>query len=312
MAKQATPHNVRLSGPFPLHRGPFLFAPEFLSESDWYPNFQALIGEILFRRGIAAKLFRARARVARVEFGRFDMTINGQRGTFSVQSANAEYSELDAAVDDQLAPTGPPAHFLKQLRDPYVAEYLHDDFTEIKWLAEDLIRQMRERFQKALEAGNAELTAHVGKLSSLPVRLDFRLLQRLSLRPPKPDPDYRSEEDLQLDEGVADNGELFYLVGISPSVAGVRGKPASKPKSGRGPGWPPRHSIEDYEPTIFELLKDVGVPSPTNPRCRTKSHFISVLMKRLGPKGPRKTWIDENLSPVIKKYRKSLPTKTFR
>jgi hypothetical protein len=192
MAKQATPHNVRLSGPFPLHRGPFLFAPEFLSESDWYPNFQALIGEILFRRGIAAKLFRARARVARVEFGRFDMTINGQRGTFSVQSANAEYSELDAAVDDQLAPTGPPAHFLKQLRDPYVAEYLHDDFTEIKWLAEDLIRQMRERFQKALEAGNAELTAHVGKLSSLPVRLDFRLLQRLSLRPPKPDPDYRS------------------------------------------------------------------------------------------------------------------------
>jgi hypothetical protein len=51
MAKKDTkPYSAKAHGPFPIHRGPFLFGPHFLSRAEWSITFQTLISTFSLKR----------------------------------------------------------------------------------------------------------------------------------------------------------------------------------------------------------------------------------------------------------------------
>jgi hypothetical protein len=314
MANGAKSHNARTDGPFPLHRGPFLFAPRFLSESDWFPTFKLLIDRVLENLTINTKVYQTGgARIAIVEFAKAEMIIDGGRGTFSLYERGYQTSEIEDSMDYWGGPEAVPAQFLKELENPESAALLDSDYENICNFSERIFTSMKRRFRLALQEGFAELTGRIGKQLAPLTVLDFRLLRRLQLKPL--DRIFEEHDDLELDEAISGDEEPLYDLGIR--ATGLTVDPASKATpliseaSRRGPGRPPIFDFEAILPEMLALIGEKGFPS-SKKRNWTGEMFVTALKKRLGDNSPEKSWIREKLPLAIARYKSDRLNKDFQ
>jgi hypothetical protein len=205
---------LSVGGLFPLHRGPFLFAPQFLTTSSWYSNFDALIKDISREQEIDVVVSsysqRDTARAV-VTFSRTDLIIDSQGGLFWVDPIGYRYAE-DDFVSNFCGPSGVPRKFFRDLEDPSLVVHLNDDRIPISRFSEVLYRAMTNRFNRALRDGIAELVCCIGSPLAEATVLDPSKLKYLKLLPK--DRESAFEVDNELDDGVASDGTQIFCLGI--------------------------------------------------------------------------------------------------
>jgi hypothetical protein len=309
MVKGVKPHNARIDGPFPLHRGPFLFAPRFLSQSDWFPEFKLLIERVLEQLSITGKVYQPYdGRVAIVEFKKVEMRIDGGRGTFGVYELGYQSSEIEDFMKYWDGPDGLPTEFFIQFENPEFVTRLGSDYQNVCDFSDRLFVQLERRFNEALREGIGELTAHIGKQLAPLTVIDFRTLRHLQLR--RLDRDFDADDNLELDQAISGDEEDLYDLGVRPTDLTVNPTSRAKP-SGRGPGRKRTYNFEAILGEMVELLRAKGIPGPKKPHW-TGEMFVTALRKRLGDNAPGKSWIRAKLPLAIEKYKSQMASKEFQ
>ena len=299
---KATEQSVR----YPLHRGPFLFAPHFLTGENWFPEFHSLIERVLAHLELSALVVKEQeGRHALIRFSNSEFTIDGQAGLFSVDEIS--FSEKD---DAWTGPYGTPAVFLRQLRDREYAECLGSERDAIESFSMMLSRFMSQRFERAIQNGAAQITARIGSPFAEASEIELWQLDYFKINT-----DYRNDfmtEDFKLDEVVAKDGTKLFGIGFTPTMAvddvkNTVGKPSAPKKRGRPVTVD--HDALDY--AILGQLHRKGIPMPSKPSW-TGEIFAEAVRAELGRDAPKRTLILGKLPPLIQKYKRDLKNKGFQ
>ena len=303
MAKEDTkPYSARALGPFPIHRGPFVFGPHILSRAEWSITFQTLIKQVLAQANITGQVFCPSGdRLARIEFKTAEMIADGDGGMFAVNERG------DWLTDDDMShwsgPFGPPKQFFRELDEPENVTRLGPDYQNVRDFALLLYRYMEIRFQRALEEGIAQITGCVERPPAPSIPIPFQQMPYLHLVERDSPDDFYLIEDLQLDEAVTKGGARVYCLGVVP----VRGAAvAALSVKRRGPKRV--HDEAAIDSTIIELLHQKGLPSRA--QRWTQSRLIEAVVARLGPNGPRKSTVEKRIAPSI--FKKHLAGNDFQ
>jgi hypothetical protein len=225
----ARSHSARAQGPFPVHRGPFLFGPEFLSSAGWSSSFQALLKQIIAQANLAGQVVCSSGdRLARIELKTVEIMVDGGSGMFAVN----ERGYWARPLDDLLlwsGPCGPPKHFFRQLDEPRNVTLLRIEYQNVYDLVHLLYRHMEMRFQLALQEGIAQITACLESPPSTSVQIPLQQWPYLEVDERDLPIDPYLTEDLDLDEAVTKNGRRIYCLGVVP-VRGALGASAAGTK----------------------------------------------------------------------------------
>jgi hypothetical protein len=206
VVKDDTKHlNLRARGPFPLHRGPFLFGPNFLSKAEWPAAFRCLVERVLAQVQVSAEIIcEPNDRTARIAFNAVEMIVDGAGGIFSVDERGSW--GLDDDGSGWCGPFGPPEQFFRELEEPENVARLGDDYRDLRDFAQLLYRYMEKHFERALEEGIAQVKACIDKPPAPVTSIPFQQMPYLRLIDRKSPAESYLKEDLQLDEYVTEEG----------------------------------------------------------------------------------------------------------
>jgi hypothetical protein len=318
MAKSAKRQNAKLDGPFPLHRGPFLFAPHFLSEANWYSEFQSLATRTLRDLKINAEIHPNGRAELKVEFDKFELAIDGRHGAFGLFERGFSKASGDVSKDDDfdlsqwMGPVCGPAQFLDELKNPEIIRILADEHKSIDDFASLIFVHMKKRFNKALREGIGEITGCVGSPASEPTVFDFRLLDYLKFNEVDRDP-FSSEEDLVLDDAeVKTDGVLLFLLGVSPVRRGLKVSQEPDLTLGKRRGAPKIFEPDLIIEAIVKLLLAKGEPSASKYGAWTWEALAKELKAGWGVSAPSRNTIFNQKIPAIAKYKKLRAQKSFQ
>jgi hypothetical protein len=289
---------------YPVHRGPFLFAPHFLTEEQWFPEFYSLIEQVLAQVEVTAEIVHLyEGRHARIIFSKAEMTIDGQGGLFVVDELGSSYKE-----DGWLGPLGTPDRFLRELEEKQSIDQLGHDYRNIQSVATLLARSMSNRFKKALQSGLAQLTARKGSPFSDPCILETWQLRYLKIN--DEDREDFLTDDLELDEATgSDDTKLFGLgVAATQLMLGPDTAVSTPRVTRRGPKQTVDH--DKVESVMHSLLRQRGRPSPKTPMW-TGEIFARVVREKMGSAAPSRATILKKLPLAFEKYRRELSSNGF-
>ncbi|UGY17898.1 hypothetical protein HAP48_0010955 [Bradyrhizobium septentrionale] len=294
--KKTKPHNSLGPGPFPLHRGPFLFAPRFLSKGDWFREFKALIKETARNLRIEARVHDKgyADRMALIEFDCCEVAVDGIGGLFYL-CERGYHDQEDFVPKVWGGLLAPPDRFLEKLTDRQVASFLKSGHEEINTFCNALIRKMKMSFQRALQEGIAVVTCHLGGLNSPREPLDYRLLRRMKIKPINRES--YLDEDLELDDALTEDGHRVYELGVSPST--ISGTSAATQKTGPSKAGRRRQFDRDEIKRIMnELIKQRGHPRSDRPNW-TVATFLEGVKSRMSGDVPASRWLRKLYNELI-------------
>jgi hypothetical protein len=310
------PGDTEFKDRYPIHRGPFLFGPQFLSEAAWFPNFERLIEDILERINGKASIVRPYAsgfRVARVEFAHVEMTIDAQGGIFSVDQLGSSELPFEEMPTFSVGPCGAPEQFFVELKEPQYVNLMGPDFKQVKEFSVLLYRLMKHRFRKATENGFAQVAAYVGDPFSDLRPLEFWQLQHIRIKPTDREEYYT--DDRKLDEAVGDGGIKIFGLGVAPlsavrtdtgvlaiAISGARRATRGRKKS---------VDYESIDKVGLELMRVRGKPNQSTPTWNNEV-FQKAVRERLGPSAPSRNTVLKIIPPLIKKFDKQLHSSRFQ
>jgi hypothetical protein len=299
MAKRAKNHSAITDGPFPLHRGPFLFAPRFLTKFAWFPEFHSLATAVLNDLGLKGNLlqFGETDRCAMIEFEKTELVIDGEGGVFALFERGFTASKSEDHMSHEHGPIGCPDQFFSELRELEETSFFFGDRKPIESFSSQIYRRMERRFEYSLRAGIAEISARVGSPISPPTVLDFRLLEYLEFR--KFVREAFLSEDLDLDEAKLKNGTPLFLVGVAPTHR--KAETSSTPPVGRGRQEKfPKDQIVD---AIVAQLRLKGLPSDSTPAWTWEKIWRAVQEAWGQGDLPSRNTILGKKIPAIEKYK---------
>lgn len=296
---------------YPLHRGPFLFGPGFLTVESWYPSFHELIVQVLDQVNVSARISRSAewdGRQALVEFSGVEMVIDGDGGLFWVDSLGMRNVEFDATTEeDWTGPAGAPDVFFRELDTEENIGRLGPDYRDVRKFSHRLFLKMRHRFESSLASGAAMITAMVG--SEFVARSLLEPWQTRYLTIKEIERESWFTDDRTLDEAVGRDGTKLFGLAVVPESASAR--PVVHPISRSAKGKRGRKPTIDHQrlsEVMLDLMRKRGVPDSRTPNW-TGEIFAKQVKAKLGV---GRTTILENLPPVIERYRKELQHKGFR
>lgn len=296
---------------YPLHRGPFLFSPRFLTASDWFQNFSDLIGKVLLEVGVNANLVRGPGdRCAIIKFTNFDMTVDGDGGLFFLDdfgfSDRVLLPEDDNFLDGWSGPCGAPDQFFQELGDHSHILQLGADYKGIRRFSSRLYLLMEQRFKNALKSGEALVSACIG--SPLAERSDIEAWKLHYLKLVEKERELFFFDDRNLDQAVSDDGIKIFGLAITPLVtsSAVARTAVTTAKGKRG--HPVVIDHNRLNEVILDLLRTRGIPGPKRPNW-TGRIFIEHVRKTMKVSG---TVIRENLRLLIDNNKKQLQHSGFR
>jgi hypothetical protein len=310
MARAANSRDIKLEGRlFPLHRGPFLFGPSFLSTSDWFLEFRSLMERILAQLNISGKIVQpSDGRLARIEIGAVEITIDGGGGIFTVNELGLWDSD-EHDYSHWVGPFGTPEQFLVQLNDQTNIDLLGSDHRSVQDFSELLFKYMSLRFEKALQDGLGQLTARMDSPFSPTTALDF--WQRRYLKLVEKDREKYLVEDMDLDAAIGHGGKKIYGLGVLPlnSNTAISAQEKFGKAASRG-----RKRTVDYaglDEIMLNLLRQRGIPSPKKPNW-TGDMLAKAVISELGKKAPSRATILNNLALVKERFKKEQSRKDLQ
>jgi hypothetical protein len=121
---------------YPLHRGPFLFSPQFLTVADWFQNFSSLIEKVFLDIGVSADFIRGYGnRSAVIKFSNCEMTVDGEGGLFSIDdlgfSDRLRLPGNDDFLEGWSGPGGAPDQFFRDLGDRRYVSHLGANYKNV-------------------------------------------------------------------------------------------------------------------------------------------------------------------------------------
>jgi hypothetical protein len=304
--KDAALHSTRMQGPFPIHRGPFLFGPHFLSRAQWSHLFQSLIEQVLTQANLSGKVFcQPNDRLARIEFATAEMTVDGAGRMFAVD----ERGSWDCVMNDDdvhwSGPIGPPKQFFRELDEPQNVSMLGSDYQNVRKFTGLLHKYMEMRFKRALEEGIAQITACVERPPAPSIAIPFQQMPYLNIDDRESPADAYLTEDLELDEAVTDDGARVYCLGVAPVHSAAVARIVAKR---RGPKK--RFTDADIDSAILQLLHAKGIP--LHHKHWNVTRLANTVVKTLSPDGPHKSTVDKRIPPTIETYKKLLAANDFK
>jgi hypothetical protein len=297
---------------YPLHRGPFLFAPHFLTVSEWFPDFHRLIEKVLLDVNVTATILKPyEGRQARIEFSEAEMTIDGDGGIFFVDklgTSNLPFEEMTS--DDWSGPCAAPRQFFEELRDPRYIALLGNDYKVVCKFADLLYRRMEHRFGKALKNGLGQVTARIGSQFAEPTDIDAWQLGYLNVIQKERERYFSDDRDF--DEAVARDGTRLFGLGVAPIIVGdTVSANAHHEKASGTRGRKPTVNYDELHRVMLALIRTKGIPGPKKPNW-TGALFVKAVRAQIGSTAPGRTTIFENLRPVIAAFKKHQSSMGFR
>jgi hypothetical protein len=277
---------------YPLHRGPFLFAPHFLSKTNWFGGFESLISDVLETSDITGKILNPYdGRQALIEIGAVEMTVDGDGGVFCVDQLGV----CGSNDDDSSRWSGPlaaPLQFFQEMDTDENVERLGSDYKNVCTFSKHLYQRMRNRFEKAIREGFAQIFASLDQPLNPLSSIEFHNLRHL--RFVNVCRDTFLQEDFELDDAVTQDGRKAFGLGVSPTGL-------SSPTMRKRPGRKKQFKDADIDAEILVLLHKRGVPEQGMKWNDTQ--LVNRVMKALGSKAPRSgNTIRKRIVPAIEKY----------
>jgi hypothetical protein len=295
---------------YPLHRGPFLFSPQFLTAADWFQNFSQLIEKVLLDAHMAATLSKGSgSRSVLVKFSNCEMTVDGDGGLFFLDDlgfSDIPFDDDRIPFSDWYSPCGEFPVFLEELQESATIARLGAEHRGISKFSSMLYLRMRHRFESALKQGAAEISACLGSPFAERSSIEAWKLSHLKLI--KKERESFFIDDRELDRAVSDDGINIFGLAITPLVtsSAVARTAVTTAKGKRG-----RKVEIDYKrlnEVTLDLLRKRGVPGPKKPNWTGKI-FVKHVMRKVKA---GETMIRENLRSIIKNQEKQLPHSGFR
>lgn len=295
---------------YPLHRGPFLFSPQFLTAADWFQNFSQLIEKVLLDAHMAATLSKGSgSRSVLVKFSNCEMTVDGDGGLFFLDDlgfSDIPFDDDRIPFSDWYSPCGEFPVFLEELQESATIARLGAEHRGISKFSSMLYLRTRHRFESALKQGAAEISACLGSPFAERSSIEAWKLSHLKLI--KKERESFFIDDRELDRAVSDDGINIFGLAITPlvtsSAVARTAVTTAKGKRGRKPTIDRQH-LQDV---MLDHVRKRGVPGPKTPNW-TGEILARQLKKELGV---GRTTVLENLPPVIEKYNKQLRHGGFR
>jgi hypothetical protein len=296
--ENAKPYSTNDQGPFPIHRGPFLFGPDFLCSVAWSTSFRTLIEKILLQTNVVASVVCSPddCRLARIEFQTAEVIVDGQGGMFSVSEKGSWGSDSDDFMSHWSGPLGPPKLFFQSMNEPKNIARLGIDYQNVH----DFVLSLYQ----AMEQGAASITACLEMPPAPSIQIPFQQLCYLDLVERDLPFDNYLIEDLQLDEAVKKDGSRVYCLGVlaisSAKVSALDARStAARARTPRGDKRE-LYPRDLYEPIIRSVVKDVkrqfGVRA-TQAEVKRRATAKFVL---LGLRVPKKTRFEQWVRKIFK------------
>jgi hypothetical protein len=295
---------------YPIHRGPFLFAPHFLTPPEWFPNFSRLIEKALLAVKAKATIVKptdSNGRCVRIEFSNAEMTIDGDAGIFFVDKLGTSKLDFDEMpFPDWSGPCGVPRQYFRELSQPdYIARLDHDHKNVCKF-SSLLYRWMKHRFAKAQAQGIARLTARVGRPFAKPTIIDAWQLQHLRLVEKEREKYF--EDDRDLDDAIGSDGTKIFGLGVTPVIRSLGAEPAEPEAVMKPRGRRPSIDHAKLHVLIVGLIRKRGIPGRKNPRW-TGELLVKAVKSQMQV---GRTAILKTLPSVIAEYKKELGRNDLR
>jgi hypothetical protein len=295
---------------YPLHCGPFLFSPQFLTAADWFQNFSELIEKVLLDAHMTATLSKGSgSRSALVKFSNCEMTVDGDGGLFFLDElgfSDIPFDDDRIPFSDWYCPCGKPPVFLEELQEPDTIARLGAEHRGISKFSSILYLRMKHRFEKALKQGTAQISACLG--SPFTERSEIEAWKLSHLKLVEKERESFFTDDRELDQAVSDDGIKIFGLAITPLVtsSAVARTAVTTAKGKRGR----RRTIDRQrlEDVMLDHIRKRGIPGPKKSNW-TGRIFAKQVAKELGVGC---TTVTDNLRPVIEKYNKQLQRSGFR
>jgi hypothetical protein len=293
---------------YPIHRGPFLFAPHFLTVSEWFLEFNRVVRISLLDTKAMASIDKPRSgRQMLIKFPKSEMMIDGDGGMFFVdQLGQSEAEDDDGFWNYWSGPGGTPTQFFEELRDPANVRKIGTDYESIFRFSELLYLRMTKRFEKALKSGFAKLTAYIGTPFGERTLLEPWQLKHIKLVGRERERYF--EDDHDLDEGISQDGKKIFGLGVTPIIRPVSASFAAPEVVGRPRGR--RRSIdrEQLQNLMLDLVRKKGIPSAKTPKW-TRELLVKAVMSQMQV---GRTTVFENIPSVIEKFKEERGRKGLR
>lgn len=222
---------------FPIHRGIFLFGPDYLSTIEaWRTHFVNLIEEIFDRKLSINDQIPVDVEIEepsiddeiekKIAFGNFDsrhlvVTLNSYE--FWVDGDLGLFALNKPSVFPSLIAEGEPRSFIQQIDllrseiDEDVEDVSDNEIGTIRLLSKFLLDDMRERFRVAIKGGRALVGGRVGSPVAEIIYFEWDQLEHFRLN--RTDRKlYDAKEAVErFDTAVLPTGEKIYSVFVAPS-----------------------------------------------------------------------------------------------
>jgi len=305
MAKRET---ERTQEHYPLHRGPFLFAPHFLAVSEWFPEFNRIIERTLSDASAVGTIGKPRdGRQALIKFSVSEMMIDGDGGLFFVdQLGSFEAKDFDDSFwNFWSGPCGAPRQFFEELHDPVNVGKIGADYRAVRAFSNLLYFRMKHRFEKALKCGIAEITARLATPFNDRSVLEPWQLKCMELV--KRQRERYFEDDRDLDKAIGQDGTKVFGLGVTLAYGTLAASGVAE-LAMRPRGRRPSVDRVKLDELMIELIRKRGVPSRKTPRW-TNELLVKAVKERMKV---GRTTILENLPSVIAALKKERSSAGFR
>lgn len=279
-----------------IHRGPFYFGPEYLANQDqWQSSFSKLattlpVDEKIKPDSITSEGFGLRCFWTSLEF-----VVDAYSGTFDL-------SEGSPFVEDDLSDKSWPGVCCRpsRLRTEIAHCSVPEQFRAVVYRqilpwGEELYRQMRMRFERALAEGSAEIQARPLSPLSEFVRIEPDALRYFVL-----DDNQRDDVDRTLDTARASNGERLFSLGVLPrqltptsrsDLASMQieqsAPPSKKGPKGRKYDWHEigkaieelNRELKGQQNYTLDRLHEATIDHLGEKKVPSRSHFMNYLQK---------------------------------
>jgi hypothetical protein len=297
----------------PLHRGPFYFAPRFLSSrAAWFENFAALVTKAVEHAGYKAEIsspgdgWQVQAKLNALVF-----TIDAEGGMFGL----AEPDEDEDWRPDRFWVAEIPALFVQGIEAEPIPEHLAHDARSARHIADWLHRVMKSRFERALENNDAHLEARFSSELSDFAKLDRDQSVLFDVDERVREKFFEKDDELDSATARASGAKLFSFCVVPAKDMTIRALEEAPEKEGTA-GKRGRPRSVDYnalDEVMLGLIRKRGIPKRTNAAWNNQrlQEMVVKQMAERGLKVSRPTVLNK-IPLVIEMFKKELSHKHFQ
>jgi hypothetical protein len=297
----------------PLHRGPFYFAPHFLSSrDDWLENFTTLLATAADQASCKAEILSRDGWQLQAKLNTLTFTIDAEGGMFGLEEPD---EDEDWRGPDRFLIAEIPSLFLERTEAEPIPEHLADDVRSARSMASWLHRAMKSRFERALENNDAQLEARFNSELSDFAKLDRDQFVLFDVIEKVREKIFERDDELDIAIAPASGAKLFSVCVVPAEEITIRALEGAPGKDGSAGGKRGRPRSVDHgvlDEIMLGLMRKRGFPGRTP--AWNNERLQEAVVKQMAERGltVSRPTVLKKIPLVIEMVKKERPHKHFR